>query len=220
MGHGSARGLRPATSIQLPRNWQALGAEWLPKTWSTRFLSSPLAAGIEGCWDAGQGSQGYVIYMFYCFKRAVNWCLVWNYKLKKNICWGFLDVQLWFPWNSSPAQVHLMGRFMVGFVVGAAASSRDRVMPPLGGRSTVMRKMPWGAFWMWDCRHQGGSCVRGVMRLNCAVWESGGVLVPEIWGSSRREQGDGEREEGHQWKLGLGCRRKKSRKQFLKSRVV
>lgn len=58
------------------------------------------------------------------------------------------------------------------------------------------------------------------MRLNCAVWESGGVLVPEIWGSRRREQGDGEREEGHQQKLELGCRRKKSRKQFLKSRVV
>ena len=109
-----------------------------------------------------------------------------------------------------------MGRFEVGFVVGAAAAARTRVMPSLKGRTTVERKMPWGAFWIWDCRHQGGSWVRGVMRLNGAAWESEGILVPEIWGSRWREQGEGEREEGHQWKLELGCRRKKSRKQFFK----
>lgn len=50
------------------QNWQAFRAEWLPKTWSTRFLSSPFAAGIEGCGDAGWSSQGYEIYMFYFLK--------------------------------------------------------------------------------------------------------------------------------------------------------
>ena len=55
---------------------------------------------------------------------------------------------------------------------------------------------------MGNRRWEGGSCIRGVMSLNCCAWDSGRNSCSGEAGSRPREEGEGEREEGYKGEAG------------------